>query len=200
MMLTRLVLQTDDMRTLKLTDVYSLHRVVYSCFPLDGKNVPRGESASFLYVDDGIRKGARQVLILSQQHPQPLSCGSMEHMSIPENWLEHTAYAFKITINPVRRENSSRKIIPVKGREAIQQWFCAKSPVWGVQVDEADCRVDEDGVWQFTKKDQPVTMAYARISGTLRVHDRTRFKEAFHKGIGRGKAFGCGMLQLVPLT
>lgn len=200
MMLTRLLLRPDDIRKLRITDAYSLHRVVYSCFPLGVGNTPRGESASFLYVEEGIHKGVLHVLILSEQAPQSLPCGVMEHKPIPEGWLEHSAYAFKITINPVRRENASRKIVSIKGRGAIQQWFCAKAPTWGMHLAEADCRVEEDGVWQFMKKEQPVTMAYARISGTLQVRDPGLFKEAFRRGVGRGKSFGCGMLQLIPLA
>jgi CRISPR system Cascade subunit CasE len=43
-----------------------------------------------------------------------------------------------------------------------------------------------------------VTIAYATIQGMLRVTQREDFVKSFTKGIGRARAFGCGLLQLVP--
>ena len=39
----------------------------------------------------------------------------------------------------------------------------------------------------------------ARITGICHVEDRELFKKAVLGGIGRGKAFGCGLLQVVPI-
>ena len=44
-----------------------------------------------------------------------------------------------------------------------------------------------------------MTLAQAHVSGQLQVIDRDRFQESFAQGIGRGRSFGCGLLQIVPL-
>lgn len=45
-----------------------------------------------------------------------------------------------------------------------------------------------------------VTLSKARIIGELAVTDRDRFIHSFTRGIGHGKAFGCGLLQIAPLV
>ena len=38
------------------------------------------------------------------------------------------------------------------------------------------------------------------LSGHLRVTDREKFIQTFFRGFGRGRAFGCGLLQIVPIV
>ena len=52
---------------------------------------------------------------------------------------------------------------------------------------------------RFAKDGHDVSLKTSLIQGVLRVTDRERFKESFVKGIGRGRAFGCGLLQIVPV-
>lgn len=200
MIVSQLLFTQKDMALLKMTDVYSLHRVVYDCFPLDEEDTGRGRGASFLYVDNGMRNGQRQVVVLSQTPPKTPRQGKLESKPLPESLLEHKSYRFWLTLNPVKRESASRKIVPIKGQEAIRQWFCAKAPSWGFSINSECLEIIEHGVWEFMKKEVPVTLAFARLSGSLRVNDLERFSESFCKGIGRGKAFGLGMLQIIPLV
>jgi len=52
---------------------------------------------------------------------------------------------------------------------------------------------------QFTKKDNKVIQGRALITGVLSVQDRSLFRKSFQQGIGRGRAFGFGMLQIAPI-
>ncbi|MNN97956.1 CRISPR associated protein [compost metagenome] len=55
-------------------------------------------------------------------------------------------------------------------------------------------------VLQFKDKQQnPVTLAQAHLQGQLSVTDREQFRNSFVQGIGRGRTFGCGLLQIAPL-
>jgi len=38
------------------------------------------------------------------------------------------------------------------------------------------------------------------LKGELYVIDSEQFKQSFRQGIGRGRAFGFGLLQIVPLA
>jgi CRISPR system Cascade subunit CasE len=51
---------------------------------------------------------------------------------------------------------------------------------------------------QFNKKGNQVTLGSATLQGGLTVIDREKFKHSFCQGIGRGRAFGFGLLQIVP--
>jgi CRISPR system Cascade subunit CasE len=86
----------------------------------------------------------------------------------------------------------------LRRREDVAEWFSGKAPSWGFSVADNDLIVDEVGVWEFTKKNQPVTLGFARLRGLLHVVNRELFRRSFSRGIGRGKAFGCGLLQIVP--
>lgn len=48
--------------------------------------------------------------------------------------------------------------------------------------------------------DHRLTIGTALFEGELQVTDVERFRSAFRNGIGPGKAFGCGLLSLVPIS
>ena len=104
-------------------------------------------------------------------------------------------------VNPTRRDSASRKLVPVKGREAIADWFCERAvQAWGFQVPREHLQVERVDVLQFKDKQQrPVTLAQAHVQGQLEVTDRMRFYDSFAKGVGRARTFGCGLLQIVPI-
>jgi CRISPR system Cascade subunit CasE len=199
MIASQLLLAGEDMLRLRLTDPYSLHRIVYDCFPAPDAAQNRAASAGFLYADNGLRQGRREIIMLSARKPRPPQYGELLCKTVPERFLDFDAYRFAITINPVRRQNATGKLIPLRAPEEVHAWFCAKSPAWGVSVRPEEVRVDEIGVWQFNKKNQPVTLGFAKVAGALHVEDRQLFRQGFAQGLGRAKAFGCGLLQLAPL-
>jgi len=55
-------------------------------------------------------------------------------------------------------------------------------------------------VQTFKKDGQTVTHGSATLKGELLVTDREQFNQSFRQGIGRGRAFGFGLLQIVPLS
>lgn len=52
----------------------------------------------------------------------------------------------------------------------------------------------------FRKGSATATIARATLTGALTVTDREAFVRAACQGIGRARAFGCGLLQIVPLV
>ncbi len=48
--------------------------------------------------------------------------------------------------------------------------------------------------------DRRLTFATALFEGELRITQVTAFRQAFQAGIGPGKAFGCGLLSLMPIS
>ena len=187
-------LSVQDMARLRIKDAYGVHRVVYDLFDPARDNA--AESSGILYADRGMKKERREILIVSDRSPRQASCGRLETREIPEKLLTFSAYRFEITINPVKRESASGKLVPLRTREAVGEWFVAKAPSWGFEP--ADLEVQSLNVAQFEKKGQRVTLGQATLTGLLHVRDAARFAHSFMRGIGRGKAFGCGLLQIVP--
>ena len=194
-----LLLSVQDMARLHIKDAYGIHRVVYDLFdPVRDSSATEGQAASsgILYADRGMKKGWREILIVSDRGARQVPHGRLETREIPEKLLAFPSYRFEITINPVKRESSSGKLVPLRTREAVGEWFAAKAPGWGFEP--TDLEVQSMNVAQFEKKGQRVTLGQATLTGLLHVRDAERFAHSFMRGIGRGKAFGCGLLQIVP--
>lgn len=208
MSLTVGVLHLDRaaIQALKVTDPYSLHRVVYGLYPdVRDEAAKAGSTASgILWADQGGDIRGRKILLLANREPAKQAQGGhgeVQSHPIAEGFFRHQCYRFKVIINPTKRENQSGKLVPVKGRDAVAAWFVERAPTsWGFSVSPEYLQVDRIEVLRFKDKAQHfVTLAQAHISGELRVLDRAQFQQSFSQGIGRGRAFGCGLLQIVPL-
>ena len=190
-------------KALKVTDLYSLHRVVYSLFEDVRSEAEKrsSQSSGIQWADKGGDHQARHILILSNREPKPCAYGRLESKTLPAMFLDHQHYRFGVTLCPTRRDSKSRKLVPVIGRDAIADWFCERAPVsWGFAVDRERLQVGDVTVQSFKgKQGVPVTLQQATLSGFLSVEDRPLFQESFRGGIGRGRSFGCGLLQIVPI-
>ncbi len=201
LLVSLLYLDRTAIKGLRVTDQYSLHRVIYSLFPQSDNAVPA--DSRILYADKGGDYRSRQILILSDR--EPLSqidgrYGVVRTRTLPAGFLDHEAYGFEVIVNPTHRSSASRNLVPVRGRDAIAHWFVQRSPAWGFSVDPERLQVDQVEVQQFRYKNlHEVTIAQAYLRGILQVTERDRFKTSFANGIGRARAFGCGLLQIVPV-
>jgi len=198
-----LKLSRSDCKALRITDPYSIHRTVYSLFPKDGD----GER-DFLFADKGGNFNERRILIFSKRPPLQPEYGKVESKMVPGSFLNWNLYGFEIRLNPTKREKNSGKIVPVQGTEKqesymkkkkLLEWFCAKSESWGFSTDHNSLQIQSTDVQAFEKDNRQVTQNSATFIGKLRVKDRSLFIKSFEEGIGRGKSFGFGLLELVPL-
>lgn len=197
-------LDRSAIKALKITDLYSLHRVVYGLFE-DVRSQQAKQSnvsSGIQWVDKGGNHQYRQLLILSDRLPKSIDHGIIETTPIPPSFLSHQHYRFTITVSPTRRNNQSRKLLPVKGREAIAAWFMERAAKnWGFSVDPIHLQVAAINVQQFQDKAQRlITLQQATLNGNLSVIDQDCFHASFSKGLGRGRSFGCGLLQIVPVV
>lgn len=203
-------LDRKAVKVLKITDPYSLHRVVYSLF----QDV-RTESEKHSHIQSGIvyadqgggfegYEAVRKVLMISDREPAANIDGQYGQVickPLANEFLDQNRYQFKVQVNPVRKDKQTGKRVAIRGREAIRQWFIDRAPKsWGFEVDPVHLQVDAIEVMQFGGKDKrPITVGKAHLQGTLTVTDPEQFKKSFKLGIGKGRAFGCGLLQVVPL-
>lgn len=199
-------LDRQAVKALRITDAYSLHRVVYSLYDDVRDSVAKqaSEPSGILYADQGGDYKGRKILMLANRQPTTTvdgQHGQVQSKLIPDNFLEHSQYRFKVIVNPTRRDNTSRKLQPVRGREQVARWFAERATVsWGFSVATEHLQVDKIEVQQFQDKQQrQVTIAQAHVQGLLRITDQTQFSRSFTQGIGRARAYGCGLLQIVPI-
>ena len=185
-------LSRSDCKALRITDAYSIHRVVYALFP--------GESRDFLFADKGGDFLARQILILSDRSPETLQFGEIESKLIPDSFLEHDHYGFEVMLNPTKRDNQTGKTVAIRGRENLLQWFLGKAPSLGFEIQAESLEIRHAGVQTFDLGNgKIVTHNSASFVGKLKVTDRVKCQQSFRKGIGRAKGFGFGLFQIIPL-
>lgn len=200
-----LELDRKDMQALKIKDAYALHKIVYSLFDdvRSAEEKKTGKSSGFLYAEHGGDYKSRKILLLSNRMPHPQiqgQYGRVTSKEIQPEFLQLNHYRFKVIVNPVVCNGATRKIIPVKGRENVARWFADRCENWGFKVSLDHLQVDGINVQQFAAQNQSkVTIAQSPIQGVLEVTDRQKFIKSFSQGIGRGRAFGCGLLQIAPI-
>lgn len=201
MIATQLTLSHADTIALKITDAYSLHRVVYDLFEDVRSNAEKCASipSGIIYVDKGWKANFRKILILSDRFPKSPIYGNLKSQIIPDSFLSHQHYLFEIVINPTKRDSKTGKTVAVVGNEAVGEWFSSKAEQsWGFTIVEDSLRVEKIDVQKFSKSNHQITQSSARLLGELCVVDKEKFIKSFKQGIGRGRAFGFGFLQIVP--
>lgn len=201
-------LSRRDVSVLQVKDAYALHKVVYGLFDdiRDDTEKQKSYPSGILFVDKGgsiTKQGTiRQVLMLSTRKPhQTPQFGMVETRQVSKDFLNFKRYAFTVTINPAKRNREDGRIQPVKGREVIAEWFYNRCKnAWGFTVHSESLSVENVFVQSFEKEGHQVTHGGAVLKGILTVTDPVLFQSSFIQGIGRGRAFGFGLLQIVPLT
>ena len=193
-------------KQLRITDPYSLHRVVYSLYEdvRTEEQKRQGVGSGILFANDGGYEGGRRVLLLANRPPAEKvegEFGNVESKVINPAFLSHSHYRFKVVINATQRDNTNRKLNPIVGRLAITDWFVEKAKqTWGFEVIKHHVRVENMDVLVFKGKAQRfITISQATLFGQFVVQDKDKFVHSFKNGIGRAKTFGCGLLQIVPI-
>lgn len=220
MILSMLKLSRSDCKTLKIKDIYSLHKTVYSLFPESENGQTQIEipekskgfsstdktkilrSRDFLFVDKGGDFHGRQILILSSCQPVLPEYGEISSKKIPDSFLQMENYGFEVVLNPVKRDNKTGKLISVRGKENLLKWLVDKAEQGelGFMVDPKSLQVNHEGVLRYEKDGATCTHNTATFTGKLQVTDRPKFIRTFEKGIGRAKGFGFGLLQIIPIN
>jgi len=194
MIATMFSLRREDCKAIDLKDTYSLHKAVYSLFPPD-----TGKSRDFLFADKGGDWKNRRILLLSERMPVQPEFGTIDSKVISDAFLQFDHYGFEIILNPTKRDNKTGKIISIRERGNLLQWFLSKAPGFGFEVFPQNLQVNDVGVMTYKKNGFVCTHNTATFVGKLKVIDRETFIKSFKQGIGRAKGFGFGLLQIVPI-
>lgn len=198
---SQLLLSRRDIQELRMKDSYALHRVVFSIFENIRSPGDLSKSSGFLYADAGQKEEFRRILILSNRTPKSRVSdryGLVESREISPSFLQHNKYRFQVITNPVTDNKGKRT--PIRHVADIKDWFVNKAPSWGAHIDDQSLNVLSPEIQQIVKPSKvKIIVSQSKISGTLTVSDRESFIHAFEKGIGRSRAFGCGLLQIKPI-
>jgi CRISPR system Cascade subunit CasE len=141
--------------------------------------------------------------------------------------LKKQTYSFALRANPVvtiKREglkNSAHHDILTNAKKNFQakngietgnawpemekaalNWLLSRALNWGFSVIPHQILIDSYQHHYLTKKREkkPIQFSTVDYSGILTVEDPAQFQQTLYTGVGRAKAFGCGLILIRPLT
>lgn len=208
MYLTRLALDTTRRETMRaLYAPNLLHGAIESAFP--------GGRARRLWRIDQLR-GATYLMLLSEDAPdltgvqrqfgfdnQPWQ--TKDYQPLLSRIQPGSRWQFRLVCNPTR--SIPTDVPGQRGRvEAIcviprqREWLMAQGEKHGfrVEADSFDVKASE---WRKFKKGREngreVTLLQATFEGVLTVTDREAFLDVLQNGLGRGRAYGMGLMTVM---
>lgn len=123
----------------------------------------------------------------------------LNRIAIGEKWR------FRLTANPTKSvkstDGSRGKVTAHITSEYAAKWLLEKAEKNGFALREDSFEIVESSWQRFYKKDnkKAVTLRAVTYEGVLEVTDSGLFKTALTNGIGRGKAYGMGMLTIMQI-
>lgn len=226
MYLARLVLNPFSREVQRdLRNPHDLHRTLLSLFPETDAGGARATFGLLHRIDVHPITGS---VVLNVQSRTPVDWSRLPHgylAAVPENPLVKEVghiysriragqvFGFRLRANPTRSEGVGKKgaprgrRIPVRGAEEQLEWLKGKAEQYGFELlasstdpRSLDVVVVPERKLAFRKgRNGPmVTLQSVNFRGRLRVTDADRFRAALADGIGRGRAYGFGLLQLAP--
>lgn len=183
----------------KVFDIYALHKIVYSHF-----EQTRSEQELKQSVSSGIQwkeivdtPHSKRILIFSDRPAIPNEGIELVSKTIPANLLNHSTYSFDVVVNPTYKNKGEKNYTACTNHEAVTDWFMRRAALWGIEINTITI---EKITTHKIKKNSPMKHVQAHVRGTLKVIDQDKFKLAFNKGIGRSRSYGCGLLQILPIS
>lgn len=177
---------------MRLVDEYDIHQLVYSLFPCE-------DERRFLYFLDYGGMGDLTILIQSEERPDVTTSLRIETKKIPESFFCEKSYAFKLRLSPVvKRDGKAIKIL--QSRMDVVDWLVSREEGYGIRFDAES--VEKVALGKMRMKghnDKRITLSYVDLVGTFDVADHKKFVRTVRSGVGPGKGFGLGMLQLMPI-
>ena len=214
MYISRVKLDLNNRKNLRdLSHLGCYHGWIEDSFP-DERG--KGNRSRKLWRIDSIHN-EYYLLVLSEEKPEESILekyavkGSLEikdYDPFIEKLREGMQAKFRIKLNTVKsladRSQGRRRgrLVPVPLDELIP-YFLSRAEKNGFHVDEGDLKIVARSKELFEKQDQEDTrikldLVSTSYEGLLTITDLEKFKKALTQGIGKKKAYGFGLLTIIP--
>lgn len=105
-----------------------------------------------------------------------------------------TRVKFTVTARPMK--GNKGKHTPLKTHEECMEWFERQGNEHGFRTVVVSGRPVNGTNFRHDKNSQRINLGGYTYSGILEITDIEKFNDVYSKGLGRGKAYGYGMLML----
>lgn len=204
-----------------LTSPQSLHAAVLGCF-VRPEDHTTAEARTLWRVDRASQAQETLLYICSPTPPDLTAIVEQAGWPTIDTWVtrpytpfldtldKDQVWAFRLTANPIRngRMKPDSKDTQRFGAVTVTQqtdWLLARAQRNGFGIcqtsgGDPDLVVRDRHVNTFTRirGEKPVTLATATYEGKLRVEEPDHLRRVLMRGLGHGKAYGCGLMTLAP--
>lgn len=201
----------DTMRALSSPEV--IHAAVMASFPSfileDGRvlwRIDKVGKALYLLVQSPVKPDFTHIV---EQYGRPASGQTWDTVDYDGHILKMTTgtvVRFRLRANPTHSEkvDGSRGKVYAHVTAAQQlEWLSRKSEKCGFTLESEDgtlgVEIVQRGDVRFARQGKTVTLGVATFEGVLRITDEVLFRKAMAEGIGRAKAYGCGLITTMSL-
>lgn len=211
MYLTRVMLDVENRRKMKhASHIGAIHSLIEDSFP-EEKQI--GIRTRKLWRIDPLG-GKRYLLIVSEKMPDH---NALETIGVRENIqtkdyepflsrLENGMTArFRVKLNPVwssrdgKAKGERGRVVPVPDGEQ-KQYLLNRAEQNGFSLKEEDYDIVERGVELYRKKgQQDIYLKKAVYEGILTITDKRALERVLREGMGKKKAYGFGLMTLIPM-
>ena len=211
MYLSRVQIDSHNRQKIKdLTHAGAYHNWVERSFPEEFNS---GERSRKLWRLDRLQ-GKDYLLIVSEEEPDK---GQLEHYGLPgsaetksyDNFLgqieDGMRLAFRVTLNPVVSKSSGEKgvrgrVMPHVTEEHQRQFLLDRAEKNGFILEAEDFKIVESKRALVKKSGQRnLRLIQVTYEGVLTVADKDRFIKTLTQGFGKKKAYGFGLMTVIPL-
>ena len=189
-------------------DAVALHQRVMTLVP-DGLGTDARHRTGVLFRVEESRAG-RQLLVQTRVPPNPArlpdgygTAAVRELTPLLDALTPGLAVRYRLAANPSKRLGRSAserqgKIVALRGT-AAEAWWAARAAACGLSLRTLSAQSMPD-ITGRTSNGTLVRHGVVRFDGIAIVTDPELLRAAVLAGIGRGKAYGCGLLSLAPLS
>lgn len=113
--------------------------------------------------------------------------------AVADDSISSGTYSFRLLANPVCQKSKTRQVCNLTGSINQVLWLARKGAENGFLLH--DCRTLRSYSY-MSDNPKNITIVATEFRGMLEVTDAEKFERCLIRGIGRGKAFGLGLLKL----
>jgi CRISPR system Cascade subunit CasE len=208
--MSRVKIGTSDTRFMRaFATPAGIHGEIEKCLP--GKREV-GRAHSVWRIDEV--QGNKYLLFVSKEKPiwdnSLLKGETKAYDGLLDRIERGQTWKFRLCLNPVikkkREEDPERGVfVPLYSEEKLLNWlfgderYGGKLATAGISCDVNNIQISQKTTESFRKTGvwgQEVTFYKITIDGVCKVEDVEKLKHALVCGVGREKAYGCGMLTI----
>lgn len=210
MYISRVQIDTHNRQKMReLSHVGAYHNWVERSFPEEFETKER--TRKLWRID--VLQGQEYLLIVSENKPKTHSLeeygieGSAQIKNYDpflQELKEGNSYRFRITLNPVvarKVEGQERGVVmPHVTVEQQCQYLLERAEKNGFVLREDQFSIIERGYIPYQKNGQKtIRLSKVTYEGVLEISDAQQFKKTLTEGFGKKKAYGFGMMTIIPL-